>query len=310
MRGVSLVLVLSSWAMSACGPDLGTCNMDAAKAPLVYLNGVPYTEGQALIYQNCAGGKCHAASAEAVSRTGAPHGLNFDVSPMDKSSTPDKVPVLEAGIAKVRDEADELWGQVDSGKMPPGKAGDRPDLPWTDATGTTNVMLTGLDLAEARDKVRNWLACAAPIVAATSDSPQKDAVSAYGAVVDPGKAPTVAPTWTSVYTSVIAGAGCTSCHNANGSTAFPTQALDLSTKDTAYTQLVGKMAFSGGGAMCSGHTFVIAKDCKNSLLWQKLQPKGAVAGLCGMPMPFGGDPVPTASQQAVCDWINAGAMND
>src|SRR5262245_38153520 len=80
MRGVSVVLVLSSWAMSACGPDLGTCDMAKATAPLVYLNGVPYTEGQALIYQNCAGSQCHAASAVGVSRTGAPHGLNFDVS--------------------------------------------------------------------------------------------------------------------------------------------------------------------------------------------------------------------------------------
>ncbi|HKU43850.1 MAG TPA: hypothetical protein VJR89_37075 [Polyangiales bacterium] len=309
MRGVSLVLVLAvfeSWAMSACGPDLGTCDMDAAKKA-VYLNGVPYTEGQALIYQNCAGSQCHAASAVGASRTGAPHGLDFDVSPMDKTSTADKVPVLQAGIGNVRDEADELWQQVDSGKMPPGKAGDRPDLPWTDVTGTVNVMLTGLDLAEARDKVRNWLACAAPIYAATSDSPQKDAVMALGAVGDPGTPPSVGPSWSSVYTNVLS--SCGSCHNP--SSPFSNQALDLSNKDTAYMQLVGKMAFSGSGAMCSGRTFVIPKDCQNSLLYQKLQPKGAVANLCGMPMPYGSpDPVPEAQRKAVCDWITAGAMND
>jgi hypothetical protein len=305
MRVVSLVLVLSSWLVSACSPDLGTCDMDKAKT-IVYLNGVPYVEGQALIYQSCAGTQCHASAAEGTARTGAPHGLNFDVQPIDKTSMEAAVPVLESGIGEVRDEAEDLWGVIDSGAMPPGKAGERNDLPWTDSTGTMNVMLTGLDLAEARDKVRNWLACAAPIVSATSDAPLKNEVAGLGRVEDPGTPPAIMATFTSVYTNVLA--GCSSCHSA--SSPYPNQALDLSNKDTAYMQLVDKPAFSGSGNACMGRTLVKTSDCQNSLLYQKLSPKGSIPGLCGAPMPLVGNPVSADSLKSVCDWINAGAKND
>ena len=45
MRVVSSILVLSSCLVSACGPDLGTCEKEKAMAPIVYLDGTPYVEG-------------------------------------------------------------------------------------------------------------------------------------------------------------------------------------------------------------------------------------------------------------------------
>jgi hypothetical protein len=213
--------------------------------------------------------------------------------------------VLQSGISDVRDEAEELWRVIDNGSMPPGKAGDRADLPWTDKTGTVNMMLTGLDLAEARDKVRNWLACAAPIVAATNDAPLKDQLVGWGAIEEPGTPPAVTSTWTSVYTNVLS--ACSGCHSASP---IGNQALNLSNKEVAYMQLVDKPAYSGSGAACSGRTLVKTNDCANSLLYQKLQPPGSAPGLCGVPMPMGGTPISATALKSVCDWINAGALNN
>ncbi|HKP58080.1 MAG TPA: hypothetical protein VJV78_15215 [Polyangiales bacterium] len=271
----------------------------------VYLEGTPYVEGQALVFQSCAGSQCHAVAATGTARTGAPHGLNFDVSPITKTSTQTSVDQLNAGISEVRDEAETLWRVIDNGSMPPGKAGERGDLHWTDKTGTMDVMLTGLDLAEARDKVRNWLACAAPIVAATSDAPLKSSVMGLGAIADPGTPPASAPTWSSVYANVLA--GCTSCHSAMSP--YPNQKLDLSNPDTAYMQLVDMPTFSGSGALCGGRTLVKKSDCANSVLWQKLVPMGMTPP-CGAPMPLVGDRISDANRKAVCDWINAGAAKN
>jgi len=172
MRAAVVVVTLCS-AVVACGPDLGTCDMTAAIKP-AYLGGIPYVEGQALVHQSCAGSQCHAARATGLARTGAPHGLDLDVAPLTKASTADDLLTLQAGVNRIRDEAEEIWAVIDSGEMPPFPAGDRADLPWySDAAGTTPAMLTGLDLTEAREKVRNWLACAAPVVAATTDSPMR-----------------------------------------------------------------------------------------------------------------------------------------
>jgi hypothetical protein len=300
------VWLAMSWVVVACGPDLGTCDLKAATT-VVFLDGTPYVEGQALMYQSCAGSTCHASGAVGGGRVGAPHGLNFDVQPLTKSATDADLSVLRSGINEVRNEADELWAVIDSGKMPPGKAGDRPDLAWySDAAGTTPAMLTGLDLAEARDNIRNWLACQAPIVAATTDSPlaQKAKGMLLGAVMDPGMS-TIGGTFQSVYDNLLT--TCTVCHGATP--AYKYLGLDFSTKDAAFASLVGKDAFAGADAKCGGRGKLVAPgNCQMSLLYQKLSLKKGAAELCGDPMPLNGATVSAASQKAVCDWIMAGAM--
>jgi hypothetical protein len=276
-----------------------------AAMKVVYLNGTPFVEGQALVHQSCSGGSCHSSSAVGEGRTGAPHGLNFDVAPVTKSSASKDLRVLRTGINEIRNEADELWAVIDDGSMPPGKAGDRPDLAWrTDAAGTMDAMLTGLDLAEARDKVRNWLACQAPIVAATSDSPLAQSAKSMqlGAVMDPGEAG-IGSDFESIYDKLLT--TCTSCHKAGA--AYESLVLDFSTKDTAYKTLVGKRAVSGSGGMCSGRTLVKPNDCEGSLLYQKLAFKTGSPEICGMSMPYGAPMVSPDVAKAVCDWIDAGA---
>jgi hypothetical protein len=305
MRAAAFVVFVMSLSVVACGPDLGNCDMEAAKTR-VFLNGTPFVEGQALLYQSCAGTTCHASGAVGEGRTGAPHGLNIDVQPLTKSATAADLNILRAGINEVRGEADELWAVIDSGKMPPGKVGDRPDLPWfSDAAGTTSAMLTGLDLSEARDKVRNWLACQAPIVAATSDSPLAAQAKSMllGSVMVPGVSP-INGTFQSIYDNLL-----TTCRDCHGPTSpYKNQALNFSTKDTAYMSLVGKSAFAGAQAECSGRTLVTKGDCTTSLLYQKLSLATVAAGLCGAPMPLTGSMISAAAQKAVCDWITAGAM--
>ncbi len=108
--------LVSLLVLSACGPDLGPCDMTAA-TQLIYKRGtdsigckypdmpdagvgsgcdrdagtpappfepityyVPYYEGQALAHASCGnGGVCHSANATGALRHGAPAGLNFDV---------------------------------------------------------------------------------------------------------------------------------------------------------------------------------------------------------------------------------------
>jgi hypothetical protein len=299
MRVVAVVLV--SWAVVACEADLGTCDM-AAATKVAYLNGVPLYEGQAIVNSSCAGGSCHANGATGAGRNGAPHGLNFDVQPVTQSSTATDVATLKDGVTKVRDEAGELWGVIDDGSMPPGEAGQRPSPTfYSDAAGT--MVAAGLDLATSKDKVRNWLACQAPVVSATSNAPLKAEVMALGPAVDSGTA-SIAPNFASIYDNLLK--TCVSCHSATG--AYKQLVIDFASKDTAYATLVGKMTVMGSGALCGGKTLVKAGDCENSVLYQKLKYTKGAPQLCGEPMPLAGTMVAANVSQAVCDWIKAGAM--
>jgi hypothetical protein len=299
MRVVAVILTLS-WAVVACEPDLGACDMTAA-TKVAYVNGTPYYEGQALVNASCAGGSCHASGATGDGRNGAPHGFNFDVAPVTKTSTESDVSVLKAGVTKIRDEATELWGQIDDGDMPPGKAGERPaPTAYSDAAGTMKV---ALDLASSKDKIRNWLACQAPVVSGTSDSAVKADAMAVGTIMDPGTA-SLAPTFQSIYENLLT-TSCVSCHSATG--AYKQLVLDFSTADMAYATLVGKATFTGSGGSCSGKTLVKANDCNNSVLYQKLKYVTGSPELCGASMPFGAAMVSADVAQNVCDWINAGA---
>jgi mono/diheme cytochrome c family protein len=286
-------------ALMGCGADLGTCD-SAASEQLVYLNGVPYFEGQGLVQQSCAGAQCHTVGAVGAARSGVPHSLDFDVEVLTAQSQEDRLDALRDGISLIRDKATELWTLIDNGEMPPGRAGERPKLAWKrDLEGVVDANLDGIDTADGRDIVRNWLACGSPIVSATDDSPYADQAARFGVVRPAGDA-RVEATWESVYANVLT--QCASCHRP-GST-FPD--LDLSSSDTAYTELVGGSAMSGGA--CSGRILVTPNDCQGSVLYKKLQPAGMATDLCGDAMPLGGTAIPTDQLQAVCDWITAGAI--
>lgn len=302
MRVVAVILSVS-WAVVGCEADLGTCDM-AAATKVAYLNGTPYYEGQAILNASCAGGSCHSSGATGDGRNGAPHGLNFDIATLTKSSAANDLTTLKAGVTEVREEASELWGQIDDGDMPPGKAGERPGPTlYSDANGTMKVADTDITTNAGKEKVRNWLACQAPVVAATTDSAVMADAKTVGDIKDPGKSGVSAASFESIFETLSP--ACVSCHSANG--AYKQLVIDFTTKDTAYATLVNKMAVMGNGGMCGGRALVKPMDCENSLLYQKIKYPMGSPQLCGAPMPFGGAMLSADIVQAVCDWINMGA---
>jgi hypothetical protein len=289
----SLVVVV---LLAGCKADLGQCDMTAATQVVYAVDGTPYYPGQALVQQSCAGNYCHVSTAVGGSRFGAPHGLDFDLNVLTAQSPAESVPALEHGISQVRDKAGDMYDAIQAGAMPPGKNGEREPQSWT--VDNTPV---ALDLRTDNGKaiMRNWLACNAPVIAATTDSPLQAQVVTMGAVVPPKKI-VVAPTFQSVYDSVLKGS-CVSCHTAGGPFTAMTP-LDFSSPAAAYASLAKDASTT---AMCGGRgKLVVPGSCKTSLLYLKLQPAPVV---CGQPMPLGGTPVAPASVQALCDWIDAGA---
>jgi uncharacterized membrane protein len=93
--------------------DLGSCPTDSDAEQLA---------GRQVVEGKC--NNCHSSAIQGAQRQDAPEDLNFD------------------DLATVRDEAESMYGQTESGSMPPG--------------GT----VTGTDL----ENMRIWLACDAPDV--------------------------------------------------------------------------------------------------------------------------------------------------
>lgn len=288
--------------LAGCEADLGTCDMNAA-TQVVYrkdTDGTPFYAGQAIVQDSCSG-FCHAESATGDLRNGAPHGLNFDVAPLTAQSVAGSDGILRAGIAKVRDEASDMYGEIDDGAMPPGKVGMRMVPAYKTSSGA-DANLPGIDTATGKATVRNWLACGAPLISAVTGAPLATSVSTIdkSQVVAGMPVMSTSATFTDVYTNVIKGGSCTTCHQPGG----PFMYLDLSTQALAYTNLVGKDASTSPGNQCAGRgKLVVPNDCDNSLLYQKLKP----SPMCGSQMPLGGNPISQAGIDLVCNWIKAGA---
>jgi mono/diheme cytochrome c family protein len=299
MRVASLLVVAS--LLAACETDLGQCDMAAATQVVYSADGTPYHDGQALVQQSCAGNYCHVSSAVGASRFGAPHGLDFDVTVLTPTATQANVSALRTGLANIHDEAHSMYGEIEGGSMPPGKVGERPVQTWTRADKTVVPLDIRTDSGKAT--VRNWLACGAPAVAGVTGAPA-DAM-ALGSVL-PQQVITVGKTFQSVYESVLKGS-CVSCHIAGGAFADLTP-LDFSTQTAAYATLVNKDTSPTGD--CAGRGKLVAPNsCMTSLLYQKLLPVTAPAkAVCGAPMPMGGAAIASNALMAVCDWINAGAL--
>jgi hypothetical protein len=285
--------------LAGCEADLGTCDMKAATV-IVYrkdTDGTPFYAGQAIVQDSCSG-YCHAANATGDLRTGAPHGLNFDVGPLTAQSAAGSDGILRDGISKVRDEAPDMYDQIESGSMPPGKAGTRSVPAYKTADGSDAKLPTIADTT-GKATVRNWLACGAPVISAVMGAPLAAAASNIpdSTLVAAMPSTSTGTGFSDVYTGVLQ-TTCPTCHAP--ASVFP--ALDLSSMTAAYTNLVNKDASTAGA--CGGKgKLVIPKDCNNSLLYQKLQP----SPMCGTQMPQGGTPLSQTAVDAVCNWIMAGA---
>jgi hypothetical protein len=288
--------------VAACEPDLGACDMTAATTTVYNASGTPYYAGQAIVQQACT--RCHGSASTGASRVGAPHGLNFNVGGLNPMSSATDVDTERTNLAKIEDEAPDMYGEIQDGDMPPpSPAGNTAVQTWMFADGSS-ASLPDVRTDQGKSTVRNWLACKAPIVAGITGAPADAA--ALGAVLPPVISPNaIAPTFTGVYAGVLMANGCPGCHVPGGPGGF----LDLSTQSIAFTSLVGKdAATSGSGIACAGKgKRVVANDCANSILYSKIS---TMTPICGTSMPPGGMLAPQPQLDAVCNWIKAGALNN
>jgi hypothetical protein len=298
---VSILVVVAG-----CGEDLGNCDMAAATQVVYAPDGTPYYAGQALVQSGCSNGVCHSAAAVGMGRQGAPHYLNFDLNVLTPESSPANIAQLRSGLSTVRDEASEMYEQLNDDLMPPGKAGERTATVWKLANGQAAAM-PDIRSAEGKSTVRNWLSCVdslpagptAPVVAGITNAPA-DAMT-LGAVKPPLEISGGGATFDDVFNTVLA-VTCVTCHKAGGPYVDQTP-LDFSTKDTSFATLVGPSTSATGSCVGKGK-LVTAGNCDTSILYEKLQPAPVV---CGAPMPFGGTLLGQAQRDLVCNWIKAGA---
>lgn len=183
MHRATLVIV-AALACGACSPDLGECD-DALAREIAYdERGVPAYEGQALMHASCgAGSFCHASAASGASRFGVPAGFDFD---MRVSRDTDESASLRAGVERVREWAPNIYAAVESGRMPPfgnelvDLYASAPRYHREGASGRPE-RLPPIDSHDGLHRLRNWLACGAPVIERTT--PRTDDDVSIGDVV-------------------------------------------------------------------------------------------------------------------------------
>lgn len=365
------VLSLLLPSLVGCDRDLGECNLDGtteegrsidgpAALDISYrgTDGLPMYEGQALVQSTCGNAQfCHSPAAIGADRFGVPAGLNFDVALACTDETVDSTCAdlesceganaespycqrllrLEENHDRTVSWAGDMISEIRRGSMPPGEAGRvvRDDTPWFRPDGS---QLPSIESGEAQEIVRNWLACAAPVVARTEFPPSEQleltpcpTIDAETCIYTGPQGDLPDPTWSSIYASLIF-TQCVICHgpaNANvdqnpnnpdgtipgGASAQGLAALDLSGTDLTDTSnwaseshaAVFDVPASAAGE-CEGQgTVVVPDDSTASLMIQKMR----AVQICGTPMPVApGQTIPDSIIDIVAEWIDAGALND
>ena len=113
-----------------------------------------------------------------------------------------------------------------------------------------------------------------------------------------------ATTWTEVYTDIIMPT-CVGCHNPGGNGGTLGK-LDMSSQDTAYTNLVNVAA---AGSACAGKgARITPRSTTASILYLKVSPTDPSP--CGSKMPLIGSALSQDQVDEIASWINAGAMDN
>ncbi len=358
-----------------CKRDLGECNLDGqtpegnpidgpAAFDIAYrlTDGVPMYEGQALVQSTCGDGQfCHSPAAEGADRIGVPAGLNFDVALACADETVNatcaqpiesceggqtdtayckRLERLDNNQNQIRSWSEGMIQEMRAGAMPPGTAGRRvrEATPWIRTSDGT--VLPPIESGEARDIVRNWLACQAPVITRTELAPSEalqlepcpsvdDEICIYNG--PQGDLPD--PMWSEIYWSLMFPT-CVVCHgptNGNtdqnpdnplggeipgGASSEALASMDLTGLDTAdttnwptesWSAVVDALTADPG--TCAGQgTIVIPDDSAGSIMIQKLR----AVETCGTEMPpaGGSQTVSDPLIQVVEEWIDMGAPNN
>lgn len=323
-HAVALLLVAAS--IAACAPTVGPrsrCDDAVARTPVYRVDGTPAYMGQAILIQSCAGGGafCHAEGA--ADRYGVPFGLDFDAAlAVDTGASLARLSRIQRTIYEHRNG---IWAQILGGSMPPGTVGDAMDADlyffFDPATLEPTGPIPPIDSADAREALRNWLSCGAPVVERIAPAPPlpcaTDSACAASGICDTTAGACVAvgdvvppldvafdPVWSAIYPRVIGPTCATAigCHGLEPRSA----GLDMSSETAAYDSLVGVAASTdvAAGALCgmAFATRVVPGEPDLSLIVQKLEGSPP----CGDPMPVG-PPLSSNAIEAIRAWIAAGA---
>ncbi|GAB5547590.1 MAG: hypothetical protein RLO52_00185 [Sandaracinaceae bacterium] len=303
--------VMFAMILASCGPDLGTAD-EAAAVEIVYTpDGVPAFAGQALMIQSCgAGGFCHSEDIDAQERFGAPLGLDFD---LRLAATNNEVE-LDAAHRLLRNQQHvlamrgEIWGQVQSGRMPPqGEAGQmyfasvNERFDRIDDDGVTATPLPGLDTEEGKDLLRNWLASRVPVIERTQERVDREP-NVTGFTVAACERSCVDLTWPAINAQIIQPTCALGrCHDSSD----PAGSLDLSGTDLEVHARI--LDAAPEGTQCTGEApLLTASDPDQSLMYLKVAAASS-DDVCGSRMPLSGN---LLSEQRVCAlraWIQCGA---
>ena len=161
--GPHLALMIGALLLGCTVP--GPRDDDAARRVARTADGVPAYEGQALLVRSCSG--CHGEGLTGEARHGAPFGLDLDVSLASTSSAVGDLTRLDRAQRRVYELRAEIWRQIDIGSMPPGAEGQLAVMSGPQYFGADGAPLPGLDTAEGREIVRNWLRADAPVIERT-----------------------------------------------------------------------------------------------------------------------------------------------
>jgi len=324
--------------LSACGPDLGPCDMEAA-TEVIYKRGpdgvgckvrdasgggpgsgcdsdamtsappfepvtyyIPYYRGQAIAHSSCGnGGVCHSEKATGALRHGAPHGLDFDVAMAVKEDDYTGKLVHEKGVSTLRNWIEDSWELIDDGSMPPGQLG-----------AALQAMSTWFNLTPGSDPMEPFATRSQAIVPALSTAEGKEEMRnwlACGAPVATGvrvgqRGPdAIQPTWDDIH-SVVIQEHCTVCHagsrdpGANGD-------LILTNACASWKSLFERPASGRGVCATFSGSLIVPNDPDSSLLLEKVE---NLRPSCGSVMPFGAtELIPQGAITAIREWIEAGA---
>lgn len=177
------LLLISCGVYAGC-VDLGACDETSAREVVFrhsldpVRDGLPAYTGQALIQRSCGGAAfCHAE--DAIDRFGAPAGLTLDIGLACADPSECDAADLERlerarGVAQMM--APDIFGQTESGAMPPGEAGAGvvsvgPEFRRQPLRSGAEALLPPIGSEEGLEILRNWLACGAPVVGATLPEP-------------------------------------------------------------------------------------------------------------------------------------------
>lgn len=311
---IACSLVLLSFFVAGCEPDLGACDQTEALRPVWDDFGIPMYEGQAMLQQSCGfGAFCHSEGVPDRQRFGVPHGMNWDLNVIAFDETVDLDATARMRQMHERTFRDRtiIWRAVASGRMPIGGRAGRDLLesaPGFYRRGANGELepIPRIDTSEGREIFRNWLACGVPVVERTVPASPEPGYEPVGNVVSEAEVEPLMPVWSDIYERLIE----KRCSNAVCHGDAEAGELGLTGQAQALMAMINA---DPEGEDCGNdlNPMIVPGDPDASLLIHKLEGRDENGNpVCGHVMPIGGSRVSAASVQAIRQWISAGARDD